>query len=299
MTVDVHITTCHHHTVRCRPRVCQISDSNTREWTPEERLEISKYTVDSVKRFCQAIPPEQLSRLSLLDDGSDYAPAIEWLNGLTDINVVRYPHRGSSAGINDYCETIEADLVLHVEDDHILFNPFGKNWAQICYDFLTSDVAKQHNIKVITLRSGLPSEDTSPGLGGAWGPQGWVPGGILYKCMGNAHHIMLREDYKKFFPLSGSSGACETMMNGKLAQLGFKNVELQDFFYAFHSHMWEYPLIEGITSEELNRSGDGFEYGIKDMHEHFVKKGPIYVSRWLDYPSKERERYLIEKDYIY
>lgn len=293
MTIDIHITTCNHSSVKCRDRQGLPGWSNIRSWTNEERIDISKISVESIKSFIKnSTTPDQISRFSLLDDGSDLVNATSWLDSLKNIDVIRYPHRGSSSGINDYQKTIDADLVFHIEDDHICFNPFKKNIVKLCYDILTSEQAQRHRIKVLTLRSGLPSHKENLGINGAWGPIGKIKIDnvplILYNAMGNAHHIMLRETYNTFFPLNGSTGGCESYMNNVMRLNSFKNAEIQEFIYAFHSHTLEYAIDNSPSCFKWNRSAEGFEYGIRDM-DHYLRTGKKFTcERFVDYPeSKE------------
>jgi hypothetical protein len=147
----------------------------------------------------------------------------------------------------------------------------------------------------------LPSDPSSPGINGAWGPKGFIKfgdyNGILYNLLGNAHHVMLKETYLKFFPLFGSAGSCESFMNNKMFELGIKNVELQAPIYFFHSHKLNYPIKNIPKTSEWNRSGDGFEYGISDMHEYLKSKKPILCDSWLNYPNQKHE--FLAEDYYY
>jgi hypothetical protein len=295
MLVDVHITTCNHFDVKCRPRFNDrgVQGFNIKGWTQLDRVSISKYSVDSICRFVKSMSPDSLSRFSLLDDGSNIPEAENWLTSLDEktLLVKRYQHRGSSYGINDYYKSMACDLVAHFEDDHVMFNPFNLNWAEICYNILTSPKAKEHNIKVLTFRSCLPTRNNDPGLHGAWGARGMqkinnLPTLTIHEAMGNAHHIMLKETYDQFMPLSGNTGGCEAQMNNSLSSMGFKNAEIQMPVYAFHSHTWNQPLPLKVTSEDLCKSAIGVEYGIKNMHEFFLEKKPIivdYIEDWPDY----------------
>lgn len=280
--IDIHITTCHHNSVKCRPR----KEGNTKEWTPEERLNISKYSVDSISRFVSVLPKNKISRFTIIDDGSDYLPAIKWLESLTWPKVIHYPHRGSSAGINDYMTKLNADMVVHFEDDHIMFNPLSLRWDNICFDALAAS-----QVDVVTFKSSLPSEQRDPGLHGAWGPIGWLSEiqAIAYKSMGNAHHVMMADTYRKYLPLEGSSGGCETFMNQRLRSSKKINIELQFALYAFHSHLWSFPLQNKVTTRELSRSGEGWEYGIKDMHEYLLAGNPIACEWWENYAIKQKK----------
>lgn len=278
---NIHITTCHHSTVRCRPRYCDYSRANIKEWTPEERLEISKISIKSLTNFCNIVTNKSIA---LLDDGSDMQKAIEWMDNEVEVNVIHFPHRGSSSGINDYISAFkntikDDDLIVHFEDDHIAFNPLKLNWAERCFQILVSETSRINHVGVITLRSGLPTDTSTPGYNGAWGPRGWISGDYeapWFESMGNAHHIMLWKTYKQFFPLSGSSGKCEESMNIRLHQLGLKNIELQEHLYMFHSHMLNFKIDENnCSSNEWNLSGAGREYGIKDMDEYLRAKKRI------------------------
>lgn len=293
MNIDVHITTCNHSSVKCRDRQGLPSWSNIKSWTSKERIEISKISVNSIKNFIKnSTDPHQVSKFSLLDDGSDIQEAIEWLASIRDIDVIKYPHRGSSAGINDYQKTINSDFVLHIEDDHICFNPFGKNIVNLADKILNSNLAKEKNIKVLTFRSSLPTAKDSLGLNGEWGPREFVNVGnvplILFNKLGNAHHLMLKKDYDLFFPLSGSSGSCECYMNDIMQRNNFLNAEIQDYIYMFHSHTLDFDTKAIGNTDDWNKSGDGFEYGIKNMHKHLLNRNMMQCTIFEDFPKLKK-----------
>ena len=297
MKVDIHITTCHHSTVNCRPRVREYPWSNVKPWTKTERLDISKVSVNSIINFTE--DTSIIRRVTLIDDGSDMPEAITWLKSQDRLTVLAGAHKGSSAGINNYMtgqEHNDDDLIVHIEDDHISFNPFKIDWAQQCYNILTSKEAEKNKIAVITFRSGLPTNIDIPGYYGAWGPKGWLTTDLVkapwFSALGNAHHIMLWKDYKKFLPLSGSSGSCENSMNIQLSRLGLKNIELQDHIYMFHSHMWEYPISLGANTNDWNLSGAGKEYGIYNMDKYLREKKEIACCTLLETTT-------IKEDYHY
>jgi len=302
MKIDIHITTCNHSSVKCRDRQGLPEWSNVKSWTSEDRIKISKLSVDSIKKFIKnSTYTDQISKFTLLDDGSDLKEAIEWMDSLKDIDVIKYPHRGSSAGINDYQKTINADLVFHIEDDHICFNPFSRNIVNLCEKILTSKLAIEKNIKVLTFRSGLPTASNSLGLNGAWGPQDFVEIDniplILFNRLGNAHHIMLKKDYDLFFPLIGSSGGCECYMNEIMEKNNFKNAEIQDYIYMFHSHALNFETKFIGNTDDWNRSGDGFEYGIKNMHDHLINKNMMQCTIFEKFPKNKKMLEL--KNYSY
>ena len=310
MKTDVHITTCHHSEVTCRPRYNDrnIVGFNIEGWTQEERLEISKVSVDSILRFCDIIPPERLAGLTLIDDGSDMPAAKEWLNELNDsiLTIERNSHNGSSYGINKhYAKMADCDLVAHFEDDHVMFNPWGLDWARLCYDFLTSKKVRERGIGVVTFRSGLPTSIDDPGIHGAWGAREFVkedissllPAYTIHEQMGNAHHVMLRETYDRFMPLAGNTGGCEAYMNNICRREGILNAELQVPIYAFHSHTWSSPIPEPVTSFELSQSAVGIEYGIKEMHEHFKARRPIKCEWFKRWPDEYRTEIFTEYNY--
>lgn len=278
MKSDIHFTTCHHSSVKCRPRTndYKLDGFNITPWTTHDKLMIASKSLKSLSNFVE-------QQISIIDDGSDYGPAIDWLNIINEIpkyKVLRYEHRGSSAGLNDYIKTLDSsiDMIGHFEDDHIYFNPENIDWKTICFKYLTT----HRDIGVITFRSGLPTDPNFPDYKGAWGPidfrEGPVCPAFIFRCMGNAHHIMLRETYERFFPLQGNAGSCEAYMNNKLQSLGLLNAELQIPVYAFHSHCWKRDLPEKITTKELNMSPRGREYGIYDMYSHIDNFLPIEYS---------------------
>jgi hypothetical protein len=303
MKIDIHVTSCHHSTVKCRERIGLPDWNNIKPWTSEERLRISKYSVESITSFVNSINQQKIKRYSLLDDGSDYQDALDWHKTILSPSILNFKHGGSSAMINKYAETIDSDLVLHIEDDHICFNPLKLDFVEICYEVLNSEEAKKNNVGVITFRSGLPSDLDNVGINGAWGPKGWGKfgnyNGIIYNLLGNAHHLMLTETYKKFFPLNGSSGSCEEYMNKKIQELSIKNIELQIPIYFFHSHKLNWPINEkSAHSIEWNKSAQGFEYGIEDMHKYLKEKKKIICDLYKGYP-KEKQIFVFENDYYY
>lgn len=287
MKTDVHFTTCHHMSVKCRPRTndYNIEGFNITPWTAEEKLDIAKISLESLFEFADGVP------VNVIDDGSNILEAVNWLLELdkrTNIFVRIYEHKGSSSGINNYFNNSlpkDTDLIVHFEDDHIYFNPENIDWKKVCYEFLKENP----DVGVITFRSGLPSNPNYPDYRGAWGPIGFKDGkypAILFNNMGNAHHIMLMETYKRFFPLYGNAGSCEAYMNGQLNNMGLLNAELQIPVYAFHSHCYSRALPETVTTDSLNMSPRGIEYGVKEIYEYIRAKLPIEYSY---YKSKEEK----------
>jgi hypothetical protein len=302
MKIDIHVTTCNHSSVKCRDRQGLPNWSNIKPWTNQERVEISKLSVESIKNFIKhSTQPEQISKFSLLDDGSDLEDAVKWLASIEGIDVIKYPHRGSSAVINDYYKTINSDLIFHIEDDHICFNPFRKNIVNLCEKILTSKLAIEKNIKVITFRSGLPTAKNSLGLNGAWGPVDFLKIDniplILFNRLGNAHHIMLKKDYDLFFPLIGNTGGCESYMNDIMERNNIKNAEIQDYIYMFHSHTLNFDTKAIGNTDEWNKSGDGFEYGIKDMHNHLLGSNLMQCTIFEDFLQNKKT--VEVKNYFY
>lgn len=279
------MTTCHHSSVKCRPRTndYNIEGFNITSWTTEEKFLIAKKSLFSLFSFCVGPWGEQL--INVVDDGSDYYRVASWLDLMEHgqfIKAHRFAHRGSGAALNDYVKIIpdDVDMIFHTEDDHVWFNPENLDWQSICRKFLNDNP----DIGVITFRSGLPTNPSHPDYKGAWGPIGWresinnSPPAFLFRNMGNAHHIMKRETYLKFFPLQGSAGSCEAYMNNRLAQLGLLNAEIQIPIYAFHSHCYERELPQIVMTFELNMSPRGREYGIKNMRDHIKDRRPITYS---------------------
>lgn len=280
------MTTCFHSSMVCRPRIndYNIEGFNITPWTVEEKFKIAQITYKSLIEF---IGDE--NSLSIIDDGSNLKEANAWLNDIKSKTnkVYQYTHRGSSQGINDYYKTIpnDIDVIFHCEDDHLIWNPENLDWKQICYEFLKENP----DIGVVTLRSGLPSATDRPDYKGAWGPIGFRNSNynaIIYNNMGNAHHIMLKKTYDRFFPLQGNAGSCEAYMNNKLHSLGLLNAELQIPVYAFHSHCYSRPLPDIVTTTELNKSPIGIEYGIKNMYEYIHANHPINYSYFIS-PQEE------------
>lgn len=303
MNIDVHMTTCHRSDVRCRPRGNDhhVEGFNVTEWTPEERLEMSKIALASLRQFVESLPDTHRVRISLLDDGSNYAPATEWLTELSEnsnwLNVIRGEACGSAETINRYADTIpeDTDLVFHAEDDQIFFNPTKLDWADVCWQIL--DDPKATN-KVITFRSGLPTQADDPGLRGAWGPVDTGPRLIYFNFMGNAHHVMRYQDYMQMLPLSGNTGSCEAQMNQTLLKKKWRNAELQEPVFVFHSHKLNDPGPKNPTTDDWNKTGRGIEFGLKDMHEHLIAKKVItgiWYARWPDAKISMDYR----KDYYY
>lgn len=280
------MTTCFHSSMACRPRTndYNIKGFNITPWTVEEKLKIAQISYKSLVEFIN-----DENNLSIIDDGSNLKEANIWLNEIKSKTnkVYQYAHRGSSQGLNDYYKIIpsDTDVIFHCEDDHLMWNPEKLDWKKICYEFLTENP----DVGVITFRSGLPSNPNYPDYHGAWGPIGFRDGkypAILFNNMGNAHHIMLMETYKRFFPLYGNAGSCEAYMNGQLNNMRLLNAELQIPVYAFHSHCYSRALPEKVTTDALNMSPRGIEYGIKEMYEHIRAKLPIEYSY---YKSKEEK----------
>lgn len=282
MKIDIHITTCHHSSVKCRPRSndYNIDGFNILGWTQEEKIKIARKSFLSLLKFVGD------NRISIIDDGSDLPNGkllLEFIKKYDMADVHTYQHRGSSFGINDYFASKQLDddtLICHFEDDHIYFNPENIDWVKTCYNFL-----KEHkDIGVLSLKSGFPTDRSFPDYHGDWGPIGWresrngLPPAFLFKSMGNSHHIMLYSIYKKFLPLQGSSGSCEAYMCRKLINIGLRCAEIQMPVYAFHSHCYEKDLPDQVTSKELNMCARGREYGIKNISGHINNSGRILYS---------------------
>jgi hypothetical protein len=287
---DMHMTTCHHSSVKCRPRTndYNIEGFNISGWTQEEKVKIARKSFFSLLKFVD------FENISIIDDGSDLPTGralISFLGLHKLATLYSFPHRGSSFGLNDYFSEKQLDndtLICHFEDDHIYFNPENLDWKQTCYHFL-----KEHkDIAVLSFKSGFPTDPSFPDYKGAWGPIGWreskndLPPAFLFKFMGNSHHIMLYETYKKFLPLQGSSGSCESYMCKKLVELGMFCAELQAPIYAFHSHCLKRELPNPVTSKELNMCARGREYGIVDMFYHITNNNHISYSYYTS-PQKE------------
>lgn len=261
MKIDIHVTTCHKSSLVCRPRPQDAGTTrwNARPWTLEERLEISKISLESIRRFVdKTVSLGHDVRFTILDDGTDTEEGINWLDSIDFAEVKRFPNRGSSAGINDHFKTIpeNTDLVLHLEDDQIVFDPFWSNWAEFAWRALKLN---KSNIKSITFKNGLPSTPDNPGYVGSWGPLGSEKINglevIKFRCLGNPHHVFLYEDYKKLFPQQGNSGSNEYYLNSKLNEFGWLNGELQIPLFFFHSHLLEYPVPHIPSTKEMNLSG--------------------------------------------
>jgi hypothetical protein len=299
MKLDIHITTCHRHNVKCRERPHEGPGWNVRTWTQSERLCISKYSIESIIKFYKQIKNHGHDvSITLLDDGSDMPEALEWLKSLP-INVKYFPARGSSAGINDHINAISdnpPDYVLHIEDDHILFNPLNIDFLPII-DRIRISHGKEC---IFTFRSGLPFSVEDKGFTGGWGPIGSNKiqeiECVFYPNIGNAHHLIKWETYKKFFPLQGSSGGCEYYMNTILPRIGI-NIEPQLNIHFFHSHMWSYPIPIPATTTQWHKSGEGFELGIKEMHEFLVAKNSISTVTWELFTKKQKIENLNKYDY--
>lgn len=307
MLVNVHITTCHRSDVKCRVRP---RDSHTpygwniSEWNQEERLNISKSSVYSILAFADSIREYHEVEIHLLDDGSNYPEALDWLNTVEKdprlSSVKRFPAGGSSSVINAHFESIhpDTDLIFHVEDDNLAFNPLDLEWADACRYRLKR--YKEEGIGVLTFRSGLPTDPKDRGYRGSWGPQGTSSlGDPIFNMMGNAHHVMTYETYKQFMPLQGNTGGCESLMCQRLAQLGLRNAEVQEYIYMFHTHKWTGLDKPSEDIELWNKSGEGWEYGMKEMEAYILEKRPLILSRYVDFPDNKTYLYLNEHDYKY
>ena len=274
MSSDIHMTTCHHTSLKCRPRTndYNIEGWNITAWTQSEKLNIAKQSLASLNQFAK-------QKISIVDDGSDYTYANLWLQEcISKFNTYSFSRSNENA-LNKYIKFIDddVDLIAHFEDDHVYFNPENLNWQQIAYDFLTSN----KDIGSLSFISGLPNRPEFPDYKGAWGPISFrdreIPA-LLYKRLGNSHHIMLKDTYLKFFPLIGKSGTCEAYMCNKLSELGLLHAEIQVPIYAFHSHCFKRELPKNVTTTELNMSARGREYGIKDMYDHINNNKRIEYS---------------------
>jgi hypothetical protein len=287
MKVNIHVTTCHRSDVRCRPRSPEQTNYpwNVTEWTPEERLEISKISVASIEKQVSLL--RELGHkvsLTVIDDGSDYQPAINWLTTLpSDLcSVMRNLPAGSSVGINKLFIEIpkDTDLVLHIEDDNLFFNPQSLDWAQLAYERF------QEQESVITFRSGLPTDPKDKGYHGAWGPKGVTNRGEpIFHMMGNAHHLMLYSTYSKFMPLSGNTGGCEANMCARMQQLRIPNIELQEFIYMFHTHKLT-GMVESCNINLWNKTGEGYEFGMRDMHTALSNRNYLELHKYLRFPNE-------------
>lgn len=287
MKIDVHMTTCHRSDVKCRTRTndSNVKGFNVTEWSPKERLEMSKLSVESVRMFIASLPDEHDVRFSLVDDGSDYYDVFEWLEELDKcdwIEVHRMVKGGSANAVNEYIKTVDddTDMIVHIEDDHIMFNPNKTDWAMACKEQLDRNIAK-----VITFRSGLPTQKDDPGLKGGWGPRYSDERCIYFNMMGNAHHIMMYEDYKRMLPLQGNTGGCEAFMNQRLNKYQWTNAELQAEIYAFHAHKLETKLPKVVTTDKLCQTGRGIEYGLKDIDAHLRAGKMIECSYYSPHPT--------------
>lgn len=283
MKIDVHITTCHRTDVHCRPRPHEGDHWNVRPWTPEERLNISKYSVESILRFfnhpCMS---HHDIRVTLLDDGSNRPEVLDWFDEIDADPRIRTKYfraRGSAAGINDHISALpdNVDYIMHIEDDHILFNPESIDI------FSLIDSPDYQKYSVFTLRSGLPTCITDSGWNGAWGPVSFNNLSrepvMEYKQMGNAHHIVKFDKYKDMFiPLHGNTGGCEADMNRRIKGL---NAEIQVPVHAFHSHLWE-SEVTNTTLNSWHQSGEGIEVGIKNMHEYLLSKKDVSSQLHMD-----------------
>lgn len=287
MKLDIHVTTCHRKNLKCRPRPPENSNWNVKPWTLEERLNISKISINSIINFSNQLKIHNHEvNLTILNDGSDIPEAVDWLNSLP-VKIKHFNPRGSSAGINDHFMELRQDppdYIFHLEDDNLLFNPDNTDWLSII-----NDIQKNcEDIRVFTFRSGLPVEPEDKGFLGAFGPVGSKLinniNCILFGSMGNAHHIMKWSDYCKFMPLTGNTGDCEANMNLKLKSIGL-NAEPQIHVHAFHSHMYSYP----INSNNLNKwhkTGEGFEFGMYDMDNYLKNKNMVVSKIYKNFPSE-------------
>lgn len=276
MKLDIHITTCNRYSVKCRPRPYEAptcGEWNVKEWTHEERVKITQLSLDSIINFTNQIKKHGHEvNLTILDDGSDIPEAINLLKSLP-VTVKTFPNRGSSAGVNEHIESLKQnppDYILHIEDDNLVFNPKNIDWLTLLHN------NKNDNIKVFTFRSGLPVDPKDKGFSAAWGPKDFYVNTIpylIFNMMGNAHHLISWEDYMHFFPLSGNTGSCEQYMNTRLSSIG-KNAEPQIPIHFFHSHMWSYPISTNDLSM-WHKTGEGFEFGIKDMYNYLKSNQPL------------------------
>lgn len=308
MVVDIHITCCHNSTMKCRPRGREYPRSNVTEWTLPERLEISKISIQSLQYFIKPLLSKHTIRCTLLDDGSDIPEALEWMNSLEGIEVIHYPKMETSAVINEYMKTVtKPDLIVHLEDDQIYFNPLNLDWIEIAHRYLTSKPFFINKMIGLTFRNGLPSDESNPQFYHNWGAKGFLDSPndnikcVFYELISNNCHMMTWNHYKQFLPLHGNSGNCEALMSLAIRDNGLKFTEAQEFIHIFHTHKYKEQLPDYVTTEELNLSGMGIEYGIYNIHEHLLGKGKIDCSKFLYKDSKKRiiERAIFEGNYHY
>lgn len=261
----------------------------------EERFQITKTSIESLLFFAKS-SKDIVHEITILDDGTDYQPSLDWMKSLK-CNVIHFPSVGSAEMMNHYLKGTGCDIIFHFEDDQIYFNPFRKNYIEDCKNILLND---KLGIQVICFKSGHggPGE-SSP----EYNPRDYTTGNDKHKSfyvipyIGNAQHVMLRENYEKFFPLIGNRGSCETMMNQKNErELKFRQAELQEHYYVFHSHVINGTIPNQVSTTDLRKWGCGIQYGIKDMHEYLLNKKPITCEIYTDMNNKQS---VLVDDYCY
>jgi hypothetical protein len=77
-------------------------------------------------------------------------------------------------------------------------------------------------------------------------------------------------------------------MNDIMQRNNFLNAEIQDYIYMFHSHTLDFDTKAIGNTDDWNKSGDGFEYGIKNMHKHLLNRNMMQCTIFEDFPKLKK-----------
>jgi len=268
MKIDIHIMTCH----RC-DYVPTAPGFNPNVWkTPEERLEISKISIDSFRRFISSVNQNSISSVSIINDGSTYEPALKWLSSITDIDVVNYDNMGSGPAMSKYIESLDddVDLVAHFEDDQIMFNPLNKDWADIAYRLISSEKEYGGFIRAVCFRSGHGCISSSHHKYAHSFTKKYNLAYNTVPYLGNSQFVIDLDSIKQLLPIEGNRGNSETYINEKKNKLGIIHAEIQDHIFMFHSHVLEGGIPQIPNTDSLRNWVKGEVFGIKNLHQHLL-----------------------------
>lgn len=284
MKVDVHCTTCHNSGVEARV-------TSIKSWTREQKKDICKISIESLIRFCESQKKygHEIT-ITLLDDGSDQLDMVNWMDNHPLVKVKHFKKQGSGPCTTQHVRTCEADLIVHVEDDQIYFNPYDIDWVSKSYELL-----KNSNVHFLTTYAGTP-EFTR----GAWYSPTYniVHNGIEFihfPYIGNSFFITLKQNFNKLLPITLSSGEAETELNNKAKELKLVNGLINIPVFVFHSHLLHQDMPENIDTTSLRQWVNGKQYGIEDMHAYFLNKNPVNVVTVSDFFTNKQKRELLNE----
>jgi hypothetical protein len=282
MKVDVHCTTCHNSGVEARV-------TGIRTWSREEKKDICKISIESLIRFCDSQKKYGHDiTITLLDDGSDQADMIKWMNMCPHVKVKHFKKQGSGPCTTQHVRDCDADLIVHVEDDQIYFNPYDIDWVSKCYQLL-----QNKDIHFLTVYAGTP-EFTR---GGWYSPTY----GVFYNdiefinvpYIGNCLFVTTKQNFVKLLPITLSSGEAEIEIYNKVKEQNIVHGLINIPVFVFHSHLLHQDVPENIDTTSLRRWVAGTQFGIKDMHTYFLNKRPVHVITVLDFHANTQKNELL------